>query len=451
MVMNEEARIQQIVEALEAGVDLGSRDLRWRGDRERFPVVKLPLDAVVLNPHSHRIKADLESHPMHDAVEADPFSDDSQEILGDLLRSIPGFEDLLSDLQEHGQEEPGIVTHKGLLVNANRRAVALRAGDATHISVMVLPSDATSAEIDDLELDLQIRRDLKVDYSFTAELLFIRDLANRRTNEQIARALRRTEDEVVQQQRMLALVREVQGVNPKLTLKFFDDKEQALKEIDERYQKLLTTSPDEAEKLKASRLLGLVAGAGYRELREIGPEFVEQFFVPALEELADEHQEAAGFLELAANRSGATGLPEGVDELLGSIDDENPAESGASAVDLYTTLASVRADETVALPGPNGEESDVAVGALVDIVRTAVEDGAQEAKGNRLAENKVQRPLKYLKEVNKKLRSVSKDLETVRHYEEFDRDGFDAQLETAARHLDAVRVLLEQETSASDD
>ncbi len=87
----------------------------------------------------------------------------------------------------------------------------------------VLPADATQQEIDELELRLQMKRDLKQDYTFTNELLFVDELITRynRTHEEIALVLRwaasrspkelaKGKERVCQSVRMLSLIRQIQ-------------------------------------------------------------------------------------------------------------------------------------------------------------------------------------------------------------------------------------------------
>ncbi|NED80044.1 hypothetical protein G3I76_08015, partial [Streptomyces sp. SID11233] len=81
---------------------------------------------------------------------------------GELLRALPSdpgkpdpaFETLKKDLEEFGQNDPGLVTHHGVLVNGNTRAAALRAIRATSIRVGVLPASFTSRDVSAVELAL---------------------------------------------------------------------------------------------------------------------------------------------------------------------------------------------------------------------------------------------------------------------------------------------------------
>ena len=127
--MNEEGRTERISVAVAALADIPGQyeqiSIPWNGELIIVPVIRIPLDAIVLNQRSHRIKAELESHPERVDIAADPFSEHAQEVLSALLRGTDDYAILKEDLKEHGQRDFGVVTRIGLLVNANTRAVAL--------------------------------------------------------------------------------------------------------------------------------------------------------------------------------------------------------------------------------------------------------------------------------------------------------------------------------------
>ena len=110
-------------------------------------------------------------------------------------RTAEEFAALKDSLFREGQTDPGVMTHEGVLVNANTRAVAMREFEdpaKRYIRVAVLPPTAQPSEMALLELRLQMQKELKVDYSLTNELLFIEELSNERglSDGQIARELR---------------------------------------------------------------------------------------------------------------------------------------------------------------------------------------------------------------------------------------------------------------------
>ena len=168
-------------------------------------------------------------------------------------------------------------------MDTNTRLAALRELDADYVRAALLPSDADEHAIDRLELELQVQRDFKQDYTFTNELIFLNELLNAHsyTEEKVAKALnwaasadekelRRGVDRVRQAVRLYATVRYIQSLGGQaIPLTFFDDKRQALSDLDDKYESLKDVDPDGAEQMKQARILGILSGNFYRELRKI--------------------------------------------------------------------------------------------------------------------------------------------------------------------------------------
>ena len=81
------------------------------------------------------------------------------------------------------QTEPLLITHRGVVLNGNRRLAAMRdlySKDSTrystfsHIESAILPSDATEEDLTIIETGLQLAEDFKADYVWTAEALGLR-------------------------------------------------------------------------------------------------------------------------------------------------------------------------------------------------------------------------------------------------------------------------------------
>jgi hypothetical protein len=304
-IPSEETRAHAINKALAAleaeGAEKPERiALPWQDlPGQVFPVVRVQLDSVVLNPGSHRIKAQLESHRGRAIVETDPFSEQAQAIMADLLAATEGFEDLKANLREYGQQEAGVVTRSGVLLNANTRAVALRQiNPHGHIRLAVLPPEPDPKDIARLELRLQMRRDFKQDYTFTNQLLFVEDLKKtfHYDDEDVAKAmnlaasadakeLKKGAKQAQQLTRMLAMIRDLQARSGgAIPLRNFDDKRQALIDTDDAYEASKGGDAAGAEQMREARYLALLSGYGeYRKLRKIGDAaMVQDYIVPNL-------------------------------------------------------------------------------------------------------------------------------------------------------------------------
>jgi hypothetical protein len=279
------AAIQAAVDAAAEAVKKGqgtNGEIRWKGGKLIVPVATVDLDLVLLNSHSHRIGAQLQSlgQDKRSLVENDPYSPLAQSVISSILQETRGFERIKNAIEKDGQLEPGVITSGGVLINANTRAVALRQLRKHYIKVLVLPSDAGEKEIIDLELQLQMETEVKQDYTPTSQLLFIEDLINRgRTTLEVGRALRpdftssrsdkkKAIDHVEQELRLLGLIRDViTASGGAFTFVYFDDKSQAILEIDQNYQKIKNTNPVEAMRIRDAKLAALIAGIDLRPRR----------------------------------------------------------------------------------------------------------------------------------------------------------------------------------------
>jgi hypothetical protein len=425
----------------------------WRGKIEKMPVVRIALDAVVLNPTSHRIKSQLESAPeVRKAIEEDPDGEAAQEAIADLLRETIGFESLKQNLADDQQREPGIITRPGRLINGNTRAVALRDLGEEHIDVAVLPADALLGEIYDLELDLQVAQDYRQDYSFTNELLFVDDLIAEegRNEEEVAKrlrwaspgrksSLRKGTEKVRRYVRHLTLIREIQEMSGnQVPLTDFDDAEQALQELDKAYEALRDKDPLAAQRLKEARTLGLLVKLGYSRQRTVDSDWVENYFEeaivddPVLSDVLDAVDEGA--VEPPESEGG-----DGFGDFEGTTEEDGEQAPVHSVVQVLVERMSKSAREKkVKLPTPEGEKEydrEEIKESIEAAMRAAADDAQRAAK----AGNELRLPVHLVSEATRQLTKARQAYDDVA-----DRDGFDVgklrdEVEKATRALDALK------------
>jgi hypothetical protein len=100
--------------------------LPWSGREPVLcPVIKIGVDEILLNHRSHRVRAQLEDDPEWKDLQKDPHSEAAQRLIERHVRearTLEEFAALKESLQREGQTHPGVMTHKGILVNANTRA-----------------------------------------------------------------------------------------------------------------------------------------------------------------------------------------------------------------------------------------------------------------------------------------------------------------------------------------
>lgn len=466
-----ESLIQAAVDAAKQTAAGGSgiaEELRWKGGKLILPVATVDLDVVLLSPHSHRIKAQLQSLPQseQDLVEADPYGPQAQSLIAHLLRETPGFERIKNALANDGQLYAGVLTTGGVLVNANTRAVALRDLHQQYLKVVVLPADAGPKEITELELQLQMEQEVKQDYSFTSQLLFIEDLiqSGNYTTLKVGRALRPSlttskkdskvaVDLVQGELRLLSLIREIVTTSGGiLNFLYFDDQRQALIEIDQDYQRLKNTKPEEASRVRDAQLAAMIAGVDYRRLREIDETLLDDYVLPALGEslLLAPHVDAL----LTTDGSGASTMaadePAGVSQFFGDDEDDRSASGAPTATTsgkpslsgVYTLLAQTKPDDDITLPSRGLSEDDtvslpraVIATELFSGLTTAIENKKRDARQI----DDLTAPMVHLKEVARVLDKAAIAYANVKNRPGFSSADFAAAIQEYERAAAAFR------------
>lgn len=241
----------------------------WRGEQKHLYVISMPVDMLYFNPDTHRIRAQRSLDPERDrAVQDDPWGQNAQDYLRDLLKQRPANPDqvdpefmaLMDELDDSGQREPGIVSPVGILVDGNTRAAALRELGVQNIRVAVLPDDTSRQDINDVELSLQLRKDRRRDYSYINRLIAIdEELARGRSEADVAKdfniklaTLQR--DRWVYATILKAIDRSKTGDGAALRLIDFEQHQEKLRELHRDYTKLVSRDPDAAQRLLQSRL-----------------------------------------------------------------------------------------------------------------------------------------------------------------------------------------------------
>jgi len=393
----------------------------WAGGQPRYcKVITIEADSVLLNPYSHRLQAQLKDDLEWEQHSKDPFSEAAQKSLAFHIResrSSDSFAALKESLNSEGQTQPGVMTHKGVLINANTRAVAIREFDEPsrrYLRVAVLPEVAQENQLALLELQLQMQKELKEDYSFTNELLFIEDMSEKfeMPPALIAKHLRypgtdkKREQEVNFRLRVLDLVRQMQKI-PKdgLKLRFFDQvKLEQFRDLITEYDSLLAKkNAQAARKLLITWLLAVAVDVkSVHQLRLVDDEFVDTYVLPNLRD----DEEVGDFTDaLTGTSDGANEKPEGVTALADpDADHDTPGDGTVKALlDLVT-----QKDKRVDVPGtPVILERDEYRQAM----KSAFTTGVKEKRSEERDADKVEAPTKHLRDA---IRSLEKSLEALK-------------------------------------
>ncbi|MER7449646.1 transcriptional regulator [Nocardia beijingensis] len=275
--------------------------VEWRGRPLHVEVIDMPLDVLLYNPSTHRIRAQRSLDPVRDAVlTSNPWSPESQDYLQHLLKirpsdptnDDPAYDELKESLKEHKQNEPGLITRHGILVNGNTRCVALRElKTVSSMRVGVLPESCTWNDINDVELSLQLRPDRRRDYSYINRLLAIdeqrvqlnRDLAL------IAKAFHTTTKSCERDIWILAQLRDViqrSATNGGMSLRLMDleGAQGRLEELYRAYNEEVKKSKERADLMKEARLSAIVLNFSKTDVRWIDADFHNRYLEKALPE-----------------------------------------------------------------------------------------------------------------------------------------------------------------------
>ena len=279
--------------------------IEWRGEPNHvIQVISMPVDLLQFNPDTHRIRAQRSMDPgLERELVNNPFGEAAQNYLHQLLVGDPTdpskidstFTALKDDLGKHGQNQPGIITRSGVLINGNTRQAALKELGVKNIRVGVLPPDAGHDDIQSVELSLQLRKDHRRDYSFMNFLLAVEereaagelaaniqaDFHIKATTYERSRWILQFVRDAIDRSR----VKTANGEALAMRLVDFESHQGKLEELYRSYMALRAKSPDQAESLREQRLLALVLNKSKTDLRFIEPDFAQRYMKNALAEV----------------------------------------------------------------------------------------------------------------------------------------------------------------------
>lgn len=411
--MTEQARREQILRALKAHKEdpaAERRELSLSTGTKTLEVIRLPLGVPVLNPKSFRIAPALVDHEQSALVEKDPYGDEAQAVITDLVRKRHRkAKELRQSLLVDGQQDPGVITRSGVLINANSRCVLMRDLDKegllkqASIKVIVLPEEITPAELLDLEAVLQSQTDLKDEYDLVGELMMFKTLHSdaNMTEKQIAVRQRTTAAKVVEGFNILALMERARHLyNPPIPIADFGgqtSQRENWKNLIGLVAKADDTGHAEAgdEVLRQFLALHTLRSANVHGLRSLSPAWVDDHLIDALDESGDTGAKIAESLKrTAAQQAKANGEAAPVaDASLDVLDfgSDNGAPTGGSAAKAFLDLTmkakeSGYGDVTLA-DGTTLSGTDVA-----STLKTVADGVLKDAENKLTAANKADAP-----------------------------------------------------------
>lgn len=429
--MTDETRREAIRKALEAYKADGSNrteTIEYRDNQRNLEVVTINIDVPLLNPNNSRLRAQLLEHPQHSLIKQDYFSKTSQKILETLLSATEKYSELRQQLEDFGQQEPGIISRDGLLVNGNTRLTAVRELGLDGFDVAVLPADATDEDFFKIEMSLQLRKLVHQDYTFTNELLLVANHLERSGNEaKTINAMqwkRGGKKKLLLHQGYLALVDEIRAMVPGLKYEFFDNRSEFIKNLHDDVVKLSEQTPIEAETLKQTRITGLLLGLNKDECREMDEFHFEEFVLPGIEG-DDLEQTLLPFM----------GVSSGVDPLDPLID-----ETRKSPVDLKKLNHNIGKKVIDA----EGSISDSLVEQNFRKLHSKLRMTARQKRENRINKELLSEPIEYLKDVTTRVQELADRIPIFFQNPKFETSKFKFQIKKTSKAIEALQEALKR-------
>jgi len=370
--------------------------IKIAGRNETLPVISIGTKCLILNHNNHRLTGQIQDLTDIEELERDPTSQSAQTLIRDLLQSTEKFPNLVDDLKNYGQRDPGLITGDGLLINGNTRAVALlKLGSegldgAQSINVAVLPGTVTEDDIIEIEMSLQMTLLTHQDYSFTNQLLFMKTYLDRgKSPKELGHKLnwqRRVSQKVEMHMRVLGMIEELRRkANTPPSYTYFDSKKTHLLDLDNDYQSRMGNGDAKgADQLKWQRLLGMLLNINKDHVRAIGDEFLEDIYEARAEEGSSVKQLLNKFktVELIDdNLGGILDLEPELDpdgELLPSISAEKMVEELLCQDNILDNTGIIKTDL-----GDDNPFSDL-VKIMDDETNRLIAEGRQETKQQEL-------------------------------------------------------------------
>lgn len=186
------------LEQIKNGNPLFNKPLWYKGVKESFGVYEVPLDLLVYNKHNGRIMSRVLSFEKTNRKLSSESEFDKIIIEKFLWESAPQNNiHTLESLKRYGQNEVGIITNDGIIIDGNRRASLLSILNKDDPSLqrrfltIILPDNLSNEpkKISELETIYQIGVDDKVDYNPIEKYLKVKELSVHFSEEHIAKLM----------------------------------------------------------------------------------------------------------------------------------------------------------------------------------------------------------------------------------------------------------------------
>jgi len=183
--MDKESRVKYF-EKLKSKEPYSYKDIYYKGKKRKLPVYEIDLDYLVYNQYNGRIASLVKSHYKETGFEIDATNPKGIELIEQFLWKSNEAANKITEksIFDQGQNEYGIVTKDGVVIDGNRRSLILRRvakkkkESPVYFLGVVLDEllNDDPKEIMRLETTYQMGEDAKVDYEPIEKYLKTKDL-----------------------------------------------------------------------------------------------------------------------------------------------------------------------------------------------------------------------------------------------------------------------------------
>lgn len=429
MEINDQYRREQIIKLL---ADYSERNekksltIDYRGRERTFPIITIDPNVLLLNHNNNRLAAQLHDNPKKSIVYGNSTSNEAQSIISELLIKTERFKNLKDQLNDIGQQNPGLITRNGLLVNGNTRTVALRLLNKTGVDVAVLPDDVDDSAILDLELSLQMVQLVHQDYTFTNELLLLEKCkVLNYSDKQIAEKMkwsRGWQKKINERFQLLRLVNEIRETLKPVHLPYeiFDEKSQHLRDLNQEFESLKLSDLSGAIRMKWARVAAMFLGVNKDQTRSIDEDFIDEDVIKRV----DLSSPLTEFLTKYSKFQPDDGLSDILDESTAPVERIDAKE-----------LAKRIIEERIDKDGSMTNE----LSPLLDDLRKKMFLSAEAIITKQKRNTLLATPAAELQEIRENLERVVSSFNEASLHQDFNSGQFDYELKKAHKSLDDLQ------------
>lgn len=220
--MDQETRIKYFSNLLKKE-PYSYKDIYYKQRKQKLPVYQIDLDYLIYNQWNGRIASLVKSHYKETGIEIDANDSEGAKLIEEFLwkSSENANKATEKSIADHGQNEYGIVTKDGVIIDGNRRSMILRRvakkrnESPAYFLGVVLDENLSDnpKEIMSLETRYQMGEDAKVDYNPIEKYLKCKDMKQIGfSEEEIAKDMGETESAIKEYLSIMELMDEYLAV-----------------------------------------------------------------------------------------------------------------------------------------------------------------------------------------------------------------------------------------------